>query len=96
MIPFSRSFKEKPNNFKTLKGFDIANSVGKLSSYLSVLDFLKSVFHEIDFLTWFFVYLKLDFTACVACKNQVPNRQKIKSKNQFRKIEIWKKSRTDR
>ena len=29
--------------------------------YLSVLDFLKSLFHKIDFLTWFFVYFKLDF-----------------------------------
>ena len=30
MIPFSSSFKEKPVNLRTLKGFDIANSVGKL------------------------------------------------------------------
>ena len=32
----------------------------------------------------------LIFTACVACKNQVRNRQKIKFKNQFREIEILK------
>ena len=32
----------------------------------------------------------LIFTACVACKNQVRNRQKIKFKNQFREIEIFK------
>ena len=30
------------------------------------------------------------FTACVACKNQVRKRQKIKFKNQFREIEILK------
>ena len=30
MIPFSRSFKENPDNLRTLKGFDITNSVGKL------------------------------------------------------------------
>ena len=32
----------------------------------------------------------LIFTACVACKNQVQNRQEIKFKNQFREIEILK------
>ena len=55
------------------------------TSYLSVLDFLKSVSHKIDFWTWFFVYFKLDSTACVVCKNQLPNRQKIKFKNQVQK-----------
>ena len=47
---------------------------------------MKSVFYEIDFLS----ILNLVFTACVACKNQVQNRQKIKFKNQFREIEILK------
>ena len=60
-------------------------------TYLSVLDFLESLFHEIDFWTWFLnLIFELDFlsisnlisTACVACKNQVQNRQKIKFKNQ--------------
>ena len=32
----------------------------------------------------------LIFTACVTCKNQVQNRQKIKFRNQFREIEILK------
>ena len=57
------------------------------SPYLSVLDFLKSLFHEIDFWTWF---LNLIFTACAACKNPVWNRQKIKLKNQVCKLEISK------
>ena len=39
--------------------------------------------------TWFFVYFKLDFSACVACKNQVWNRQKIKLKNQVKKSISW-------
>ena len=62
--------------------------------------FFESAFYEIDFWTWFFVFYKLDFTVCVACKNQVPNRQKIKLKNWVKKSISWnrdsKKSRTDR
>jgi hypothetical protein len=60
-----------------------------LTLYLSVLDFLKSLFHEIfelDFLS----ISNLIFTACVACKNLVQNIQKIKFRNQFCKIEILK------
>ena len=60
----------------------------RLSSYLSVL--FKSVFHEIDFLTWFFFISNLIFTACVACKNQVQNRQKIKFKKSRPKINFLK------
>ena len=45
--------------------------------------FLKYLFHQIDFWTWFFVYFKLDFY-CL-CKNPVGNRQKIKFKNQVQK-----------
>ena len=41
---------------------------------------------ELDFLS----ISNLVFTACVACKNPVQNRQKIKLKNQFREIEISK------
>ena len=48
------------------------------------LYFLKSIFHEIDFWTWF---LQAMYTGS---KNQVWNRQKIKFKNQFREIEIFK------
>ena len=40
----------------------------------------------LDFLS----ILDLIFIACVACKNQVQNWQKIKFKNQFREIEILK------
>ena len=40
------------------------------------------------FLNLFFK--KLIFTTCVACKNQIGNRQKIKLKNQFHEIEILK------
>ena len=32
----------------------------------------------------------LIFTACVACKNLIRNRQKINFKNQFRELEISK------
>ena len=42
------------------------------------------------FLTWFLSISHLIFTACVACKNQVWNRQKIKFKNQFYEVEILK------
>ena len=68
-----------------------------ITSYLSVLDFLKSIFHEIDFWTWFLSISNLMFTACVACKNEVP---KMKFKNQVQKSISWntdfKKSSTDR
>ena len=48
--------------------------------------FLKSLVQEIDFWSWFFVYFKLDFYhACVACKNQVQNRQNTMFKNQVQK-----------
>jgi hypothetical protein len=47
--------------------------------------FLNLIF-EFDFLS----ISNLFFTACVACKNQVQNRQKIKLKNQFRELEILK------
>ena len=40
---------------------------------------------------WFFVNISyMIFTASVACKNQVPNRQKIKLKNQVCEIKIFK------
>ena len=45
-----------------------------------LIDFLESLFHEIDFLTWFLVYFKLDFY----CQDR--NRQKIKFSNQFCEI----------
>ena len=71
--------------------------ISNITPYLSVLDFLKSLFHEIDFFTWLF---NLIFTACVACKAQVRNRQKIKLNNQVKKSISWnrdfKKSSTDR
>ena len=35
------------------------------SPYLSVTDFLKSLFHEIDFLSWFLSISNLIFTTCV-------------------------------
>ena len=55
--------------------------------YLSVLEFLKSVL-ELNFELAFLSISNLIFTASVACKNQVANRQKIKFKNQLREIEI--------
>ena len=42
------------------------------------------------FLLEFLSTSNLIFSACVVCKNQVRNRQKIKFKNQFREIEILK------
>jgi hypothetical protein len=50
------------------------------------LYFMKLIF-ELDSLTWFF-FSNLIFTACVACKNEVPNRKKIKFKNQVRRIKL--------
>ena len=46
----------------------------------------KYLIHKIDFWPWFFVYLF--FTARVACKNPVSNKQEIKFKNQVCKLEI--------
>jgi hypothetical protein len=59
-----------------------------ICTYLIFLNlYLTKLIFELDF-----VYLlcisHLIFTACVACKNQVPNWLKIKFKNQFREIEI--------
>ena len=61
-----------------------------LSLYPSVLYFEKSSWKVRQ--TGFLVYFELDIycLSCVACKNQVRNRQKIKFKNQFREIEILK------
>ena len=63
--------------------------------YLSVLEFLKSVL-ELNFELAFLSISNLIFTASVACKNQVANRQK----NQVQKSIWWnrdlKKSSTDR
>ena len=66
-----------------------------LSDTLSICTrFLKSLVHEIYFRTWFLTLYFLSisnliFTACVACKNQVWNRQKIKFKNQVQKSILW-------
>ena len=45
--------------------------------------FFKSLFHEIDFLTWFFSLFQTWFL--LPCKNLVWNRQKIKLKTQAKK-----------
>ena len=49
------------------------------------LYFMKLIF-ELDFLS----ISNLIFTACVACKNPLRNRQKIKLNNQVRKLQISK------
>ena len=45
---------------------------------------------KLIFLLGFLSISNLIFTACVACKNQVRNRRKIKFKNKFCEIEILK------
>ena len=57
--------------------------------------FLKFVFHEIDFWTWFFVYFKLDFFCLSSLKKikfEIDEKtiSKIKFKNQFHEIKIFK------
>ena len=51
---------------------------------LKNLYFTKLIF-ELDFL----FISNLIFTVCVACKNQVQNRQKMKFKNQVQKSFLW-------
>ena len=67
------------------------------SPYLSVLDFLKSLFHEIDFRTWFlnmifFLFWTsfLQATQAVKIKFEIDKKSssKIKFKNQFRELKI--------
>ena len=62
----------------------------RLTPFLSVLDFLRSLFHEIDFLTGFFNWIffsisNMIFVGYTGSKNQVWNRQKIKLKDQVKK-----------
>ena len=61
-------------------------------TYLLFMIFLILYFPKLIFELDFLCISNLIFTACVACKNQVPNRQKIKFKNQvqnqFREIEV--------
>ena len=59
------------------------------TSYLSVLDFWNLYFTKLIFELDFCLFQTWIFTACVACKNQVQNRQKIKSKNQVQKSILW-------
>ena len=50
--------------------------------YLSELNFWNLLFMNLIFELDFLLISNLIFTACVACKNPVRNRQKIKLKNQ--------------
>ena len=65
-----------------------AVSAQYLSLYLSALDFWNLYFMKLIFGLDFLSISNLIFTACVASKNQVRIKQKIKFKNQFHEIEI--------
>ena len=66
--------------------FWIVTRVSACDYTVYVLDFLKCVFYKIDYWLLILSTSNLIFTACVACKDQVPNRQKIKFKNQVEKF----------
>jgi hypothetical protein len=86
---FKRHFKLSLGTFY-LTFLTLSHSLSKtpatfLTPLLICTWFLKYLVHEIDFWTWFLSISNLIFTDCVACKNQVRKRQKIKFKNQVRR-----------
>ena len=83
----SRSLDESSSSMESPRLFELCQSTRtRCTPNLSVLDLKKILFHKIDFLT----ISNLIFTACVACNNQIQNRQKIKFKNHFCEIDILK------
>ena len=73
---------------KSLENIKV-NSVNTPPIYLWLI-FLNLYFKNFIFELHFLSISNLIFTACVACKNSVRKRQKIKCKNQFRELEISK------
>ena len=91
LCPFHNSGMSKPGKWACQKNaftINIFQYISKQTPYLSVLDFLKSLFHKIDFWTWF-----LQTTQAVKIKFEI-------DKKQVKKSILWnrdfKKSSTDR